>query len=93
VSSPYCSQNKVNNLSVTEPTAKKKKQKTKKKISFPQNGHQSSNMPVTSQMVTRNSREFMGPNSPCEAENVQLKSVVTLSNITPDHLTQGLLLN
>jgi hypothetical protein len=50
-------------------------------------------MPVTSQMVTRNSREFMGPNSPCEAENVQLKSVVTLSNITPDHLTQGLLLN
>jgi hypothetical protein len=30
VSSPYCSQNKINNLSVTEPTAKKKK-KTKNK--------------------------------------------------------------
>ncbi len=50
-------------------------------------------MPVTSPTVTQNSRESMGPNSPCEAENVQLKSIVTLSNITPDHLTQGLLLN
>lgn len=67
--------------------------KTKKKISFPQNGHRSSNMPVTSPTVTQNSRESMGPNSPCEAENVQLKSVVTLSSITADHLTQGLLLN
>jgi hypothetical protein len=32
VSSPYCSQNKVNNLSVTEPTAKKKKNKKEAKL-------------------------------------------------------------